>query len=84
MNFIWFFFLPLNRQQHRYALTGIQWFPSDTGLFVTSSLDHFVRVWDTNELSEACAFNIGQPVYAIALSLTATLHNLIAGNRKSD
>lgn len=60
-------------------MSGIQWFPSDTGLFITSSLDHFVRVWDTNEMSQACAFDLQQPVYAVALSLTATLHNLIAG-----
>jgi DNA excision repair protein ERCC-8 len=75
--------ISFSRNSHRYALTGIQWFPCDTGMFITSSLDHSIRVWDTNQMNEACAFNLHQPVYSIALSPIATSHTLIAGRQKS-
>ena len=33
-----------------YAISVVQWYPHDTGIFTTSSVDRTLRVWDTNEL----------------------------------
>lgn len=33
---------------HKYAISSAIWYPVDTGLFVTGSYDHYVKVWDTN------------------------------------
>lgn len=33
---------------HKFAISTAIWYPVDTGLFVTGSFDHFVKVWDTN------------------------------------
>lgn len=33
---------------HKYAVSSVSWYPVDTGLFVTGSYDHYVKVWDTN------------------------------------
>lgn len=35
---------------HKYAISSVLWYPVDTGLFVTGSLDHHVKVWDTNSV----------------------------------
>ena len=33
-----------------HAISVVQWYPHDTGIFTTSSVDKTLRVWDTNEL----------------------------------
>lgn len=33
---------------HKFAVSSAIWYPVDTGLFVTGSFDHYVKVWDTN------------------------------------
>lgn len=37
-----------HRQGHKYAVSSAVWYPIDTGLFITGSYDHYVKVWDTN------------------------------------
>ena len=34
---------------HLFAVTRVQWYPADTGLFATASLDGTVKLWDANE-----------------------------------
>lgn len=36
--------------RHKYAVTSLSWYPADNGLFVTSSYDSTIKVWDTNEM----------------------------------
>lgn len=67
-----------NENAHRHATTAVQWYPHDTGLFVSGGYDGIVKLWDTNELSVACEFNLGARVHAIAMSPTSTSHSLIA------
>lgn len=44
--------------RHKYAVTSVSWFPFDTGMFVTSSYDTTIKVWDTNEMKvKKKAFN---------------------------
>ena len=33
-----------------HAISVVQWYPHDTGIFITSSVDKMLRIWDTNEL----------------------------------
>lgn len=35
---------------HEFAITGVRWWPIDTGMFTSSSFDKFVKIWDTNTL----------------------------------
>ncbi|RKO85041.1 hypothetical protein BDK51DRAFT_46271 [Blyttiomyces helicus] len=65
---------------HKYSVTAARWFPFDTGLFTTGSMDCSVKVWDTNTLQCACDFALDQKVYDHALSPSATSHSLIASN----
>jgi len=37
-------------QGHMYSVSSVQWYPVDTGLFVTGSFDNNINLWDTNTL----------------------------------
>jgi len=34
--------------RHRGSVETVQWYPFDTGMFVSSGTDKLVKVWDTN------------------------------------
>ncbi|KAJ0976752.1 hypothetical protein J5N97_012226 [Dioscorea zingiberensis] len=63
---------------HKYAISSVLWYPVDTGLFVTGSLDHHVKVWDTNLTQVVVDFKMPGKVYGTAMSAIATTHMLIA------
>ena len=39
-----------NRDRHRYSVQTVQWYPHDTGMFISSGFDKLLKVWDTNTL----------------------------------
>lgn len=36
--------------RHAYSVSTVGWFPFDTGMFVSSSYDKTIQVWDTNAM----------------------------------
>ncbi|KAI9223881.1 WD40-repeat-containing domain protein [Blastocladiella britannica] len=56
---------------HRHAVTAVAWFPSDSGMFFTGSVDETVRVWDTNEMAHVSEFKLQSRVAALSASPTA-------------
>ncbi|KAI8147482.1 DNA excision repair protein ERCC-8 [Fennellomyces sp. T-0311] len=63
--------------RHRFAVTTVSWFPFDTGMFVSSSADKTIRVWDTNSMTPACIFDLDSHVHCQAISPIAS-HCLVA------
>ncbi|XP_076955113.1 WD repeat-containing protein ATCSA-1-like isoform X1 [Bidens hawaiensis] len=63
---------------HKYAISTAVWYPVDTGLFVTGSYDHHIKVWDTNTTEVVMDFKMPGKVYRTAMSSLATSHMLIA------
>ncbi|KAL6844348.1 hypothetical protein ACP4OV_026021 [Aristida adscensionis] len=63
---------------HKFAVSTAIWYPVDTGLFVTASFDHFIKVWDTNSSQVVMDFKMPGKVYSAAMSPIATTHMLIA------
>eukprot|EP00656_Telonema_subtile_P028906 TRINITY_DN3167_c0_g1_i5.p1 TRINITY_DN3167_c0_g1~~TRINITY_DN3167_c0_g1_i5.p1 ORF type:complete len:348 (+),score=45.34 TRINITY_DN3167_c0_g1_i5:314-1357(+) len=55
-----------NRDAHTYAVTAVQWYAVDTGLFFTGSMDETVKVWDTNTASAVSSFSTHSKVNDIA------------------
>lgn len=49
---------------HKFGVSCIQWWPFDTGMFVSSSFDHTVKIWDTNALTPVHSFNLDNRVYS--------------------
>lgn len=64
---------------HKYGVSGVSWWPFDNGLFVTSSFDGTVKVWDSNatEDGEVYAFELENRVYSFDISPTGS-HSLVA------
>ncbi|XP_071851733.1 DNA excision repair protein ERCC-8-like [Apostichopus japonicus] len=67
-----------NESVHKRSVETVQWYPHDTGMFVSSSMDGKVKVWDTNALIPAEEFVINQAIYSHHISPIATQHCLIA------
>ncbi|XP_031404768.1 WD repeat-containing protein ATCSA-1-like [Punica granatum] len=67
-----------HEQGHKYAVSTAIWYPIDTGLFITGSYDHFIKVWDTNSTQVVMNFKMPGKVYTTAMSPLATSHMLIA------
>ncbi|KAF7830543.1 WD repeat-containing protein ATCSA-1 [Senna tora] len=63
---------------HKYAISSAIWYPVDTGLFITGSYDHHIKVWDTNTTQVVMNFEMPGKVYRTAMSTLATSHMLIA------
>ncbi|KAJ4701616.1 DNA excision repair protein ERCC-8 [Melia azedarach] len=63
---------------HKFAISSAMWYPIDTGLFITGSYDHYVKVWDTNSTQVVMNFKMPGKVYRTAMSSLATSHMLIA------
>ncbi|VDK64615.1 unnamed protein product [Anisakis simplex] len=39
-----------SHSSHKYLITCCQWFPQDTGTFLSSSMDKTIKLWDTNRM----------------------------------
>ncbi|CAN0905695.1 WD repeat-containing protein ATCSA-1 [Linum grandiflorum] len=63
---------------HKFSVSTAIWYPIDTGLFVTGSYDHYIKVWDTNSTQVVMNFKMPGKVYRTAMSPLATSHMLIA------
>jgi DNA excision repair protein ERCC-8 len=37
-------------RRHRYLISGCQFYPVDSGMFVTASMDQEVRLWDSETM----------------------------------
>ncbi|EQC29917.1 hypothetical protein SDRG_12461 [Saprolegnia diclina VS20] len=81
--------LPMQQQQdrpgHASGVTSVSWYPVDNGMFVSTSLDACVKVWDANELEVASSFYLKDPVHMAAFSpLPATSHLLAVGTDRPE
>ncbi|KAK9465441.1 WD40-repeat-containing domain protein [Lipomyces arxii] len=67
----------LPKRGHKYGISGISWWPFDNGMFISSSFDETVKIWDTESLEEVYKFEIGARVNAHDISGIAE-HCLVA------
>lgn len=55
---------------HQFGISCIQWWPFDTGMFVSSSFDHYLKIWDTNELEPVHDFDLDNRIYSFDIRNT--------------
>jgi len=67
-----------SRYVHKFSVETVQWYPHDTGMFVSSSFDKTMKVWDTETLKPAEVFQFEGNVYCHHMSPVARKHSLIA------
>lgn len=52
------------KSAHEFGVSAVKWWPQDTGMFLSASFDHTVKVWDTNSMEVVHTFDLGSRVYA--------------------
>ncbi|XP_061115794.1 DNA excision repair protein ERCC-8 isoform X1 [Conger conger] len=67
-----------SRYVHKFSVETVQWYPHDTGMFISSSFDKTMKVWDTESLKPAEVFQFQGNVYCHHMSPIARKHSLIA------
>lgn len=64
---------------HKYAISSAIWYPIDTGLFITGSYDHYIKVWDTNTAQVPYSIEKLYVLYMFLDSLMFSFHMLLGG-----
>lgn len=72
-----------NRYCHKYSVECVQWYPLDTGMFLSSGMDKHLKIWDANAQIPADVVIINGKIYHHHMSPNATQHNLVAGKSSS-
>ncbi|KAJ3604252.1 hypothetical protein NHX12_028993 [Muraenolepis orangiensis] len=70
------------RRSHKFSVETVQWYPFDTGMFISSSFDKTMKVWDTETLKPAECFVFDENVYCHHMSPIARKHSLVAVGTK--
>ncbi|CAM9305104.1 unnamed protein product [Chrysoparadoxa australica] len=65
-------------QGHCYSVSSVQWYPVDTGLFVSAAMDGVTKVWDTNHMEVVLEFPLKSKVFAASMSPVASRDTVIA------
>ncbi|ODQ83149.1 hypothetical protein BABINDRAFT_159597 [Babjeviella inositovora NRRL Y-12698] len=55
---------------HTFGVSCVKWWPFDNEMFVSSSFDHTVKIWDTNSMEAVHAFDLEHRLYHMDLSST--------------
>ena len=66
------------KDSHKHSVETVQWYPNDTGMFLSSSVDRTLRVWDTNALEVVENFQLEGIVYQHQMPVNARKHCLVA------
>ncbi|KAF1323745.1 DNA excision repair ercc-8-like protein, partial [Globisporangium splendens] len=62
----------------QYGITAVDWYPVDGGIFVSSSFDEHVKVWDGGVFQVVSEFDLHSKVYCAKFSRIASAHSLVA------
>lgn len=63
---------------HDFLITTCQWYSKDSSVFVTSSMDQTVKIWDANMMCHVEKFTFENPVDQIHWSVAKSKFPLIA------
>lgn len=71
-----------HRQRHSHAVSRVQWYPQDTGVFTSSGMDKVIKIWDTNESCVVSEFNFLNQVHCHKMSKSLLLVAIACENDK--
>lgn len=55
------------KKDHIYGITKVKWWRQDNGMFITSSYDGNVKIWDTEQFKPVYTFDIEKKVFSFDL-----------------
>lgn len=62
---------------HKFGITALTFYPFDSLAFLSSSYDHFLKIFDSTTMSASASFDLSSVVYSHAISPIAS-HLLVA------
>lgn len=63
---------------HKYSTECVQWYPQDSGLFVTGSMDKYLKVWDSNRMRPVESVKFEGRIFQVHMSTNAASKCLVA------
>ncbi|KAK3913940.1 DNA excision repair protein ERCC-8 [Frankliniella fusca] len=63
---------------HKYSTECVQWYPQDSGLFVTGSMDKSLKVWDSNRMRPVETVRFVGRIFQVHMSSKASSKCLVA------
>ncbi|MCJ1288430.1 hypothetical protein MMC26_007787 [Xylographa opegraphella] len=69
--------VPKSYSSHKFGVTELSFYPFDSFAFLSSSYDHFLKLYSTKSLEVSASFDLSSVVYAHAISPVAD-HLLVA------
>lgn len=67
-----------NSGRTKHSVETVQWYPIDTGMFLTSGADYQLKIWDTNRMKVVDKYSFHGIVYSHHMSGIARRHCLVA------
>lgn len=68
---------------HEFGITNVKWWPFDNGMFLSSSYDGLIKVWDSNSLENVFNFNLDNQVNCFDINPTGHNSLIVAGSNSS-
>jgi WD40 repeat protein len=70
-----------SKESHRSSISSVQWYPIDSGAFISSSCDGELALWDTNAFESVWRQNMNATVYKSKLNSDGTLVAVALGDK---
>lgn len=67
--------------ENKHSISAISWYPHDTGIFLSSSTDETLKVWDTNAMCVAEEFELDDIIYHHTMPTSSSHFLVAAGDR---
>lgn len=67
-----------NKNAHKHSIECVQWYPFDTGVFLTSGMDKHLKIWDANNMMPADIIQFEGKVFQHHMSSVCSSKKLVA------
>lgn len=67
-----------HKYAHKFSTESVQWYPQDSGLFITGSMDKSLKIWDSNHMRPVETVKFDSRIYQVHMSTNSASKCLIA------
>ncbi|KAK8803615.1 hypothetical protein WA158_001309 [Blastocystis sp. Blastoise] len=68
-----------NKIGHKTLITSLQWYPIDNGLFISSSRDQTVKIWDTNKFEPVLSYKYKYSIPCVVMPRVGPFKHKLIG-----
>lgn len=70
-----------HKYANKYSTECVQWYPKDSGLFVTGSMDKTLKIWDSNRMRPVETVKFEGRICQVHMSANTASKCLVAGRK---